>query len=201
MPEEVHVAPADRLARRVNEKTRTLRHRHAVAGAAERGSRTIAAATSSAMSRVAISPTFSSADTPSAIITAQYGQAVAIVAGVLRQRLLDAHDVDARADRLLQPHPPAARAAAHRLLPVEIEFERLVTGKPAQDGARRLEFAVVPPEVARLMIDDALELRLQPEPPLLDQPRDQLGVMQHFVPASEFGILVPERVERVGIAW
>ena len=119
--------------------------------------RSIAAATSSAMSRMAISPPFSSADTPSAIITAQYGHAVAIDARRLRQRLLDAHDVDARADRLLQPH---ARRRPRRSTSPSPGRGRTRAARrerrPAHDGARRVELAVVPPEVARLVIDDAL---------------------------------------------
>ena len=47
------------------------------------------------------------------------------------QRLLDAQHVDPLADRLLHPHPPAARTAAHRLLAVERHrgVTRLVIGE------------------------------------------------------------------------
>ena len=76
----------------------------------------------------------------------------------LRQRLLDPQHVDPLADRFLQPHARAARAAAHRLLAVQRELQRRVLREPAQNGAGSLEFAVVAAEVAGLVVDHALEL-------------------------------------------
>ena len=44
----------------------------------------------------------------------------------------------------------------------EVEFERRVAGERPQDRARRLVFAVVPAEIARLVVDHALEARGAP---------------------------------------
>ena len=100
-----------------------------------------------------------------------------MTAGSLRQSLLDAHDIDAAADFLVHPHSRAAGAAAHRLFAAQLELERRVTGQLRDDGAWRLIFTVVPGEVARLVIDDALESPVDADATLGDKPCDELRVM------------------------
>ncbi len=79
------------------------------------------------------------------------------------------------------------------------ELERRVARHPAQDRARRLVLAVVAAEVARLVVDHALELRRNRDPALLHQLRDELRVVHDLEAAAERRELVAQRIERVGV--
>jgi len=102
-----------------------------------------------------------------------------------------AQDVDPAAEVFFHPHPRAACSAAHRLFTPKLELEWRVASQHRDDRARRLVFTIVPREVARLVIDDALERPVDADTAVGKQSSNQLRVVHDFVVPAKIGILVP----------
>ena len=119
--------------------------------------------------------------------------------GARRQGLLGPLVVDLDARRLLHPHAGAAGAAAHALGAVAGHLDDLDPLDRADDLAGRDVHVVVPTEVARVVVRDALLQRRLADVELaaLDQRLQQLGVVHDLVVAAELRVLVVQRVEAV----
>ena len=110
-------------------------------------------------------------------------------------------DVDARADLLLHPHAPAARAAAHRLLAVAGRTRaarRARAGAGSRAGPRTRRCGARGSTArGRSRARSAGRRRMRPS---VEQARDELRVVHHLVVAAELRVLVLQRVERVRVA-
>src|SRR4051794_16359754 len=101
--------------------------------------------------------------------------------------------------QLLHPDPPAARAAAERVVAVAWHLDELAADR-VEHAARRVVHPVVAAERARVVVGDAVaELLCRPERALLEQLEQELRVVEHRPDAAVERVLVPQRVERVGV--
>ena len=113
--------------------------------------------------------------------------------------MLGANVVDALALALLDPHVPAARAAAEALFAAPFHLHQLQSGYGVSDQTWRFVDSVVSAEVAGVVIGDrSIKLDDRPDLALLDQVRDELAVVHHLVVTAEVRILVLYRVKAVG---
>src|SRR5215207_1369801 len=103
--------------------------------------------------------------------------------------------VDALVGRLVHEAHPAAAAAAEAVAARARHLDRVPARRDLHERARRVVDAVLPAEVTGV-VKSHLPARLREglEPPLLDQPREELAVMQDLERAAVVRVLVPEGV-------
>src|SRR5262249_59387985 len=96
------------------------------------------------------------------------------------------------------PHPPPPPAAAEPALAITRQLHDAEPRHRLCHVPRRIENAVVAPEVARAVKRDRRVQRLRRlDPSLLDQRLDDLRVMENLVCPAELRVLVLNRVEAV----
>ena len=145
-------------------------------------------ATISARSTTFMVSSFPSSATPSFSMVRQNGQPTATTPPLspsVARGLLDPVLVDAGAELLLQPHAPAAGAAAEALLAGCAPSRSRASPGTRPSAARGASVDAVPAgQVARVVEGDELPLvglgGARGELPLGDQPRDELGVVHHL---------------------
>ena len=110
--------------------------------------------------------------------------------------------VHALPDLLLHPHAPSAGAAAEPALAVvRRDLDPLHAGDRVEDRARLVVHAVVPAEVARVVIGDGLgHAAPHSELSLGDEAVDELQRVDDLVGAAQLRVLVREGVEAVRAA-
>ena len=115
------------------------------------------------------------------------------------QGLVGAFQVDPLADPLLHPHAGPAGAAAEAALPAAVHLHRPDPGDGVQDGPGGVVDVVVAAQVAGVVVGDGgLDRALGAEAALVDQPPQQLGVVDDLVVAAQVRVLAGQGVEAVG---
>src|SRR3989304_5884713 len=99
-------------------------------------------------------------------------------------------------DRLLHPHPRAARATAEPLVPAPLHFDGLDLREGLEHPSRWIVDVVTSTQVTRVVVRDlrrerARRLDSVKRPELADEP----GVMELGVVAPKLRVLVLERIE------
>ena len=126
----------------------------------------------------------------------QNGQATATTSGSVASVSSMRSWFHALADVLLHEEPSAARAAAEALLPGARHLDLVDPLHRGDQRSGRVEDVVVPPEIAGVVIGDALVLGpLRRELAVHDQLREHLGVVHDLEVSAEVGVLVLERVQ------
>src|SRR6266550_3529766 len=122
--------------------------------------------------------------------------------GFGRQELVDPAVIDALTDLLLHPPAATARAAAEPAFAVvRRDLRALYAGKRGEDRPGLVVDAVVTAEVARVVVgDDLLAVAGNREPPLGQEPVDELQRMENFIGAAQLRIFVGDGVEAMRTA-
>src|SRR5947208_14387841 len=101
--------------------------------------------------------------------------------GLHRHRLLDAHLAHPAALVFFHPRAAATAAAAEALGPVQAHLDQVLPGRRGQHPPRLLVHVVVPAQVARVVISDALGAILRDlQAPRGDQLVQELAVVDHL---------------------